>query len=620
MKKKFVFTLPILFIFICLIPQISYAQETSFIAKKGILDLTTAEDSQHILSGEWEFYWNELLTPEDIIEQTAPKTYADVPNQWHNLNVEGERLDRFGYATYRLTILFPEKEIGTIKALSIPNIASSYKVWINGELIGKVGKVGTSEITSEPTNVSSILSFIPHEEATELVIQVSNFAQRKSGIWSNIELGNHQDILNSEIQYLIITGIIVGGLFIIGIYHFVMFTFRRKEKISVFFSLTCIGLAIRILFLEGITTSFFYPNTSWELELKFEYISTYFAMTFFNYYLYYFLGYRKAQNYLKGIMLIHCILTLFVLLTPGKISTLIFPYYSILSTLLFINLVILSFKAYLKNKEKAYLYNLIAICFFSFCLINDCLYYLDFVHTTDLLPVGLLVYILFQAILLSARISNSFNKEEILRTELSEINSNLENIVKIRTEEIVVINNQLQNALDARIELISTISHEMRSPLTTIKSYAKGMIDKIIKDDNHQYTQTIYEETNFMERMLDDLFELSLLELGQYKFYYENVEPIAYFKKLFEKYQYEVAQSGLQFHFYVQENESVEIKIDPIRMEQVFINLLRNALKNTEKGSISIEVSCESSFVSFSIIDTAMGFSRNYYQSFLRNS
>lgn len=606
MKKEFILPLPFFLIFLYLLLQIVYSQETSIEANKGILDLTKTDDTQHNLSGEWEFYWGELLTPEDFKKQSIPVSYTVVPHQWHDVILDGEKLSRFGYATYRLTILFPKEDLGTVKAVALPNIASSYQVWINGDLIVQTGRVGTTENSAEPANESNILSFIPYEQSNELVIQVSNYAQRKSGIWSKIELGNQREILNEKINNFIMNGLIIGGLLVIGIYHFVMYCLRRKEKSSLFFSLTCIGLAVRILFLEGIMTGLYYPNASWELELKFEYISTYLAVTFFNYFIHYFLGYQNRRIYLKSILIIHCLLAIFVLITPGKISTLILPYYSIFLVVTFLNLLFLSFKA-LKHKQKTYLFNFIAICLFSICLLNDCLYYLDFVHTTDLVPFGLLAYVFFQAILLSARITNSFNKEELLREELKEINSNLEGIVKKRTEETIEINKQLQNSLNARIDLISSISHEMRSPLTTIKSYSKGMIDGIIKDDNQQYVQMIHEETIFMERMLDDLFELSFLELRQYKFYFEKVEPKVYFKKLYEKYHYEVVQSGLQFHFRIMKNENIEIMIDPIRMEQVFVNLVRNALKNTEKGSISIEISCETTFLSFSIIDTGDG-------------
>ncbi|SOC03423.1 signal transduction histidine kinase [Ureibacillus xyleni] len=592
-------------LFFCFLPNTNVYGAT-IKATNGVLDLSNSKISKHKLSGQWEFYWNELIPPKALKKRVSPKIYTPIPHQWKDVIHNGQKLSSFGYATYRLQIILPDNEVGTVKAISLPNIASNYKVWVNGELMAEAGQVGVTEKTSIPANSSILFSFVPHEKTIELVLHVSNFSQRKSGIWSYIEFGNQQEIINKSLNYSIINGFLVGSLLIIGVYHFVMYLFRTKEILNLFFSMTCIALVFRILFLEGNMSSLVFPNAPWEIKQKVEYISSFISMTFFNYYLHYFLGFKLRTIYLKGVCIFHILLSLFVLLTPGKISTLILPYYSVVLIIIFFNLVLLS-SYVLRTKDRTYQFNFIAISIFFIFIVNDVLYYLNFIQSVDLVPIGLLLYIFLQAILLSIRISKSFNHEEQLKEELTKINSNLETEVENRTKEIVQINNQLQHALNARLDLISSISHEMRSPLTTIKSYTKGIIDGIINDEYKKHSKTIYEETIFMERMLDDLFELSLLELEQYKFYFELVEPVPYFKKLFQKYHYEVTQSKLDFKLEVRTNKQVQINIDTIRMEQVFINLIRNALKNTNEGSITVEINCDFDFVSVSIIDTGVG-------------
>ncbi|TSI03068.1 ATP-binding protein [Lysinibacillus sp. BW-2-10] len=614
MKKQWIiFMAVVVVIVIIFLPRASVAYGSSSNAEKGVLDLSNNDGGPYKLNGKWEFYWNELLTPEDFQNRSAPKIYTHVPHQWKDLVHNGKQLSSFGFATYRLTILLSESSKGRVKAIALPNIASSYKLWINGNEMEGSGTVGTTEKTSVASNSLNLVTFIPEQEKVEIVIQVSNFSQRKSGIWSTIEFGDQQALVSKNKNYYITNGLIVGGLLFISIYHFVMYFFRRKEKISLFFSLSCFGLAVRMLFLEGHMTSFLLTSPSWEVMQKVEYISTYFSLTCFNFYLYYFLGLQHRKKYLYLVVVIHMLLTLFVLMTPGKIHTLIFPYYSIIIILIFLNLAIKSFYA-INRQEKAYIYNFIAILLFFILVVNDILYYLNFIQTMDLTPLGLLIYVFLQALLLSARISFTFNQEEMLKEQLKKANASLEQKVESRTKEIVQINHQLQHALDARLELISTISHEMRSPLTTIKSYSKGMIDGVILDEQNKHTKLIYDETTFMERMLDDLFELSLLELGQYKFYFEQVEPVSFFRKLFQKYHYEVTQLGLEFFFKETNCENVLIQIDPIRIEQVFINLIRNAMKNTATGHITVEVNCEL-YVSVSIIDTGRGIEPHLIQN-----
>lgn len=575
-------------------------------AKQGVFDARALQGHRVNLSGEWEFYWKQLLTPNDFSVKTMSETYANIPHQWGDMKLEGKSLSEFGYATYRLTLLVPNEEIGQYQAISLPNIASSYRIWIDGVLSESVGKVGKTEEASQPANSSKVISFTPKSSKVEIVIQVSNFSQRKGGLWSNIIFGKQTDIVKEKNNYYVISGLLIGSLVIISIYHFVMYVYRRKEKSVLFFSLTCLGIALRTLVLEGNISSTLFPYFPWEFEVKVEYISTFVALAFFNYYVHNFLKIENHSLFLKGILAIHILLAIFVLLTPTKIYSLILPYYSMIIIFVFLTLIYVSTRA-LFAKKAGSLWHFIGIFVFFLTIVNDIFYYLNILHTTDLAPFGLFFYLFVQAILLAARISESFNREEEMTNKLNEINVNLENIVHERTEELVIMNSELQKSLNARKELISSVSHEMRSPLTTIKSYTKGVIDGVFKTSTKAPLQLVYDETIFIERMIDDLFELSLLELRQYTFYYEKTEPVAFFYKLFKKYDFEVTQAELEFQFHVNNQMDVEINIDPIRIEQVFVNLLRNALRHTTKGSITIELTCSLKYISLSIKDTGTG-------------
>ena len=589
------------------LPNETFAKvENKIQAKQGVLDARAWQGDRVNLTGEWEFYWKQLLAPNDFRMNTLSKTYANVPHQWGDMELNGKSLPEFGYATYRLTLLVPHEEIGQDKAISLPNIASSYRIWIDGTLRESVGKVGKTEETSQPANSLKIITFTPKTSKVELVIQVSNYSQRKGGLWSNIEFGDRTDIVKEKNNYYIISGLIIGSLAIISIYHLVMYVNRRKETSVLFFSLTCLGIAVRTLVVEGNISSTLFPYFPWEVEVKIEYICTFFALTFFNYYVHHFLKIDNHWRFLQGILTIHILLAIFVLLTPAKIYSLILPYYSMIIIFVFLTLLYVSTKALFSKKAGSF-WHFIGVFIFFLTIVNDILYYTNILHTTDLVPFGLFLYLFVQAILLSIRISESFNREEEMTNKLNEINVNLENIVQERTKELILMNSELQKSLDARKALISSVSHEMRSPLTTIKSYAKGMIDGLIKTSNKAPLQMVYDETIFIERMIDDLFELSLLELRQFTFYYQKVQPISFFHKLFQKYDFEVKQAGLEFQFFVKSEMNVEINIDPIRIEQVLVNLIRNALRHTSQGSITIELTCSLKSISVSVIDTGDG-------------
>lgn len=584
----------------------SYAQSNQVLAVNGVMDLRNQTTENINLSGQWEFYWKQLLTPEQLKKSTQQKTFMTVPQQWINTEIDGKSLPAFGYATYRLTLLVSVDEIGKVKAISLPNIASAYRIWVNGKLLTEAGKVGKNTQEEQPANSSQIISFPINAKKIEIVIQVSNFSQRKGGIWDSVVYGeNHKVVKDSQIYY-IVTSFLIGSLFIIGIYHLVMYLKRKKEITFLYFSVTCLAIATRMFFLEGHISSIYLPVFSWEIGVKIEYLGAFLGVTCFNFYIFYFLGMRHKRKFLTWITVIHIILSLIVIVIPAKFYTFIFTYYAIVLILIFLNLVIISVKAIYSNAMFSK-WNFVAVFILFLCIINDTLYYLNFFQTRDLTPFGLFFYLFVQAVLLSASISDSFNREESMKLQLESVNLNLEAIVEERTKEIVKVNNQLQTELNNRMQLMSSISHEMRSPLTTIKGYTRGFIDGIFKVENKDQLQTIYDETGFMERMLDDLFELSLLELGKMNFYFEHKEPILFFKRLYEKYEFEVKHTGLDFYFVLDFDQQVEVKVDPIRLEQVFVNLLRNALRNTKEGNITLHLSASENAVQLSVSDTGFG-------------
>lgn len=108
--------------FVILSTTFPIAKNNSFYVESGVIDLNkwNVEDKGIIaLNGEWEFYWRELLEPEDFQHYDVKPHYVYVPNLWAAYEIEGQQLSSQGYATYRLTFLLPDERIqpGTTLAL-----------------------------------------------------------------------------------------------------------------------------------------------------------------------------------------------------------------------------------------------------------------------------------------------------------------------------------------------------------------------------------------------------------------------------------------------------------------------------------------------------------------------
>ena len=252
-------------------------------AANGVIDLrqwSFERDGQVELSGQWSFYGGQLLVPGDP-QLLQDLRHVMVPRSWNSYKGKFGMQKGEGYATYKLTVLLTPRE--RVLALRVPNIFSSYTLWINGKEMARQGQVGTSRATSVPQQYPRIVSFASDAERVDILIQVSNFQHRKGGIWVPILLGNSDTVVDGQMKTTAKEMLILGSLVIIGVYHIGLYAFRRQEKFTIHFGLLCLFVAAR-----ASVTGENYPvqlfPIPWEGGLKIEYIS--FALSAVSGYLY----------------------------------------------------------------------------------------------------------------------------------------------------------------------------------------------------------------------------------------------------------------------------------------------------------------------------------------------
>nr|WP_255570581.1 HAMP domain-containing sensor histidine kinase [Cohnella sp. CFH 77786] len=175
--------------------------------------------------------------------------------------------------------------------------------------------------------------------------------------------------------------------------------------------------------------------------------------------------------------------------------------------------------------------------------------------------------------------------------------------------EILHLNNLRSAHAQASKELISNISHEIKTPLTTVKAYVDAIRDGACPDMETvlDYIGVMQANTDKMVRLVDDLLLHALRE--------SNHIPL----ELREHYSEEVLSTILKPLAHVVRTNGVEfiepphipnvlIRVDPARLEQVFSNLVINALKHTAAGeSIRISIDLELNGLTVMIADTGEG-------------
>jgi signal transduction histidine kinase len=147
----------------------------------------------------------------------------------------------------------------------------------------------------------------------------------------------------------------------------------------------------------------------------------------------------------------------------------------------------------------------------------------------------------------------------------------------------------LEGVEQRRRDLVSDLTHELRTPLTILKGYLEGLADGTIEPSPAVY-QTLARETARMQRLVDDVQELSKMEAGYLSIKAQPTELCPLLDSLVQRFADQLtSQEDLQFHLHCPA-ELPLVMADPERIEQIMVNLLGNALRYTPKGTITVEV------------------------------
>ncbi|CAB3394273.1 sensor histidine kinase [Kyrpidia spormannii] len=577
-------------------------QATAF---QGILDLSgrnTLEEGSVLLNGQWEFYWNQLLNPADFEpgHLSLVPAYIQVPRTWQGQRAKGVALSDQGFGTYRLVIRTPPENTGKPMGLYVRGVASAYKLWVNGQLLLEKGVVGTSRSDMRGEEYSRTVFFPLQGNRTELVMQVSNFIQRKGGLWEPISFGTADAISVERDRAIAFEAVLTGAFFVVAVYHFGLFLARRRERWALYFGALSFGIGVRVLTTGDTLLPRLLPEITWEFSVHLEYLSVCFAVTML-------LSFARSQypdetnsRLYRGFVALFAAYGLFVATTPAVVYTYTMVSFQLL-VLAAIVYVVWIFTLAWRRKRPGSSLNMFATAAMLLFALNDVLYYNHMVGSGRLIQFGMLSYILIEAVSLARQFSSLFTKTERLATELQEINESLEEKVRERTRALRMANEELERANRdltrmeaARRHLLSNISHELGTPLTMIRGYIKAVLDRIDETKNENFLQMTYDKTVLLERMIRDLLELSSLESGRVRFEFQQVKPLSFFRGLFEKYQFVIREGGAEFQWTFRgwgESGTDEISIDPMRMEQALANLLLNAKKYTPRdGRIEVIV------------------------------
>lgn len=161
--------------------------------------------------------------------------------------------------------------------------------------------------------------------------------------------------------------------------------------------------------------------------------------------------------------------------------------------------------------------------------------------------------------------------------------------------------------------LIANISHDLKTPISTVQGYIEAILDGVVDSPEKQkkYFKTIYQNTVYIDRLIDDLFLFSKLDLQKLDFHFELVQAKAFMNDLMEEFKFELEERQYRFVYEDDLEADCLINIDRKRLHQAFRNIIGNAVKYGGGRDLVITVRLreQEDFIAVTVEDNGPGIS-----------
>ncbi|HBE9572276.1 TPA: histidine kinase [Clostridioides difficile] len=567
-------------------------------ASNGILTIdndTFTKGKLVFLIDDWEFYNHKIFKPNDFTEQDIKPEYVFI-GQYPDFSMRKGNQSPYGNATYRMRIKNEGKD--KLLSLELPEIFSASEVWINGEMVSKLGDVGTEKY--RPKIKNSVVSFIVKKN-TEIIINVSNFSHYYSGLYYPPALGETKDISNMMFYRLLFYSIICFTTFAIAIFSLSVWFLSNKSKIYLYFGCMCVFFAIHVSYpfvhLLGL------PLVSFTYAVEdLSYFMVVLCIICINGSIS-----KIEENKVYRFLILPLGITMSIISIVIPIILLPYDMYfvniygkliDIYKYIVFIYILMSSLVSIYKKTCSEHISSYILV---SVNTVFGISILFDAVTSNRFEPIftgwqteycGFVIVILFSVMMI--------NRNRIIIKENEKLTRNLEHEVEVRTNELTTL-------LNERKRFLADVAHDLKAPVSAIQAF----IDLIkvgnihVDEETRTYLYAINQKSNEVQNRVRSLQEFTSQDksIG----ISEKICLNNFIKEIYENNLPDTQACGVNFEAYVLEKK-IYAKINKEMLTRAFENLIYNALTFTPfDGKIILSMDKEDGFAIIKISDNGKG-------------
>jgi len=170
-------------------------------------------------------------------------------------------------------------------------------------------------------------------------------------------------------------------------------------------------------------------------------------------------------------------------------------------------------------------------------------------------------------------------------------------------------------ANEAKSRYLAGLSHELRTPLNVLLGYAQLLSrDQALPVKQREIVAIVKRNGEHLADLIEGLLEISKIEAGRVNLQRDEFNLKAILQQLVDMFQMQASKKGLKFHYLASPNLPDYVATDKQRLRQILINLISNAIKYTEQGSVTFKVTYRSEVAHFSVIDTGTGIAKSNHE------